>query len=81
MLLVGDLRPSFDADNNLSQLTAEQIRLLFNQQVQHYMQEVERYKSESQLLKDQLILERNARVQSQVRLTSMEQCILYIATI
>ncbi|XP_046845357.1 carboxyl-terminal PDZ ligand of neuronal nitric oxide synthase protein-like isoform X2 [Xenia sp. Carnegie-2017] len=72
MLLVGDLRPSVYADNNLSQLTAEQIRVLFNQQVQHYMQEVERYKSESQLLKDQLILERNARVQSQER----EKCLL-----
>ena len=47
--------------------TVEQLRMLFNQQLEHYIQETEVFKAENQLLKDQLVLERSARIQAQVR--------------
>jgi hypothetical protein len=65
---IRQLLPAVDADGNNQPLTAEQLRLLFNQQLEHYIQETEVYKSENQLLKDQLMLERNARSQAQVRI-------------
>ena len=67
---IKQLLPPIDADGNTQPLTAEHVRLLFNQQLEHYIQETEVYKSENQLLKDQLMLERNGRVAAQVRIES-----------
>lgn len=62
------LLPAVDPDGKNQPFTAEQLRLLFNQQLQHYIQETEAFKGENLLLKDQLMLERNGRVQAQVRI-------------
>ena len=55
-----------DAEGKPEPLTVEQLRLLFTQHVEFYIQETEAYKAENQLLKDQLMLERNARCDAQV---------------
>ena len=55
-------------------LTVEQLRLLFNQQLEHYVQETEAFKEENQLLKDQLVLEKNARKQAKVSDTTNYAC-------
>ena len=64
---ITQLLPAVDPDGKNLPFTAEQLRLLFNQRLQHYIQETEVFKAENQLLKDQLMLERNGRVQAQVR--------------
>lgn len=65
---LSQLLPPLGSDGKTQPLTAEQLRLLFNQKLEHFIQETEVYKAESQLLKDQLMLERNGRVQAEVRL-------------
>ncbi|XP_028394547.1 dystrophin-like protein 1 isoform X2 [Dendronephthya gigantea] len=69
---ISQLLPSVDPDGKIQPFTAEQLRLLFNQRLEHYIQETEVCKAENRLLKDQLMLERNGRVQAQER----EQCLL-----
>lgn len=69
---IRQLLPPVGSDGMSQPFTAEQLRLLFNQQLEHYLQETEVFKAENQLLKDQLMLERNGRVQAQER----EQCLL-----
>jgi hypothetical protein len=69
LLEISKLLSPVGPDGKTQPFTAEQLRLVFNQQLEHYIQESEVYKGENQLLKDQLMLERNGRVQAQVRMS------------